>query len=135
MLERAKSILGTGQFVAGIPSNAEAMSVAECATLKHHSFHVLGRVQMNEDQVARIEALRTLQPQAEITADANWMRSRIDQICQHSDTVRTEIYLSGGRKPGHPAARTVALTNMLKSDSKWATIPSKIAPAQLALLF
>lgn len=130
MLSRVTSILGTDVFVAGIPSNAEAMSVEECATLKHHRFHVLGRVQMNAEQVARFAALRHLQPQAEITADANWMRSRIDQICEQSDAVRSRIYRSGGRKIGLPSARTIALTNMLKDDKKWSTIvlPCEVQP-------
>lgn len=134
MLQAVKTILGTSQFVAGIPSNAEAMSVEECATIAHHAFHILGRVQMNDEQVARIAALRQLQPHAEITADANWMRSRIDQICAHSDAARTAQYLAGGRKPGKPAARTMALTSMLKTDTKWAKMPAvAAAPAQSSL--
>lgn len=130
MLERVKSILQTDRFVAGIPSNEEAMSVKECATLEHHSFHILGRVQMNDEQVARIEALRNLHPQAEITADANWMRSRIDRICQHTDIVRTEVYLSGGHKPHQPSSRTIALTKLLGTDRHWGTMPGRAGAAR-----
>ncbi|MEX3924383.1 hypothetical protein AB4Y36_10180 [Paraburkholderia sp. BR10936] len=123
MLDRAKAVLGTDQFVAGIPSNEEAMTVEECATLKHHAFHILGRVKVNAEQAARIDALRKLQPNAAITADANWMRSRIATICKNADAIRSRIYRDGGREAGQASARTIALSTMLKSDNQWAAMP------------
>jgi hypothetical protein len=80
MLELVTEILESNRWIAGIPSNRAAMTTEKCATLSHSNFHVLGRVQMNDEQEARIEALRRLNPDAVISADANWLRSRMGQI-------------------------------------------------------
>jgi len=58
MIEKITELLGTNDWVAGIPSNLAAMTVQECATLKHSRFHILGRVQMNGEQESRLKALR-----------------------------------------------------------------------------
>lgn len=132
MLARAKCILGTDQFVAGIPSNAEALSISECATLDHDAFHILGRVQIDAEQAARIEALHNCNPCADITADANWMRSRIAEICQRTDVERSRLY-SRGHQIGQQTARGAALTSMI-NESLWGAVTAA-APSQSAFSF
>lgn len=124
MLARAAAVLGTDRFVAGIPSNKEALSMAECRTLNHHAFHVLGRVQMNQDQIDRLAALTAQNPTAIITADANWLRSRIGIVSELGE---------GGRRARaseskevraaaawcRPSARSVAITTALQQESVW----------------
>lgn len=120
MLASAASILGTSQFVAGIPSNEAAMTVAQAATLQHHAYHILGRVKMNPEQAARIAALLAHSPGATITADANWMRSRIGAICATTDAVkksRAGMTWQDRLKHAHP--RTTALSNLIRADSAW----------------
>lgn len=80
--------MDTRCFVCGIPSNKAAMSIAKCATLHHHAFHILGRVQQNEEQVQRMAALTANNPGATLTADANWLRSRMANVCQTTDGER-----------------------------------------------
>lgn len=120
MLDQVAAILGTRQFVAGIPSNKEALSLAECATLTHARFHILGRVHMNADQLARLAALATNNPAAVYTADANWMRGHIAEICQMADTERA------ARRCAPPAGhaqfitpRSAAITAAIQADSVW----------------
>lgn len=120
MLQAVKVILGTDQFIAGIPSNEEAMAVGEVANLKHHAFHILGRVQKNDEQIARISALASTNPGAMINADANWMRSRIPTICQKTDEFKKKTRnLTWQEKLRIPASRTAALTQMIKADTTW----------------
>jgi hypothetical protein len=80
MLEFAKQIFQTDRFTAGIPSNLEAMSVRDCATLRHHDFHVLGRVVATDEVQAKVDVLRDNNPGATLTADANWLRSRLAKV-------------------------------------------------------
>jgi hypothetical protein len=120
MLAAAKSILGTDNFVAGIPSNEAAMSVAEVSTLRHHAFHILGRVQKNDQQIARLSALADNNPSATINADANWMRSRIPTICQKTDEFKKiSRDLTWQEQLQIPAPRTAALTELIKADTHW----------------
>lgn len=117
MLDAVIGLLSTRDFIAGIPSNKAAMPVEECATLSHHAFHVLGRVQRNPDQDARLAALRALNPWAEVTADANWLRSRLAEV---SSLVRE---IRGHRENiSRPfiASRTRAVTQAIASDA-WGT--------------
>lgn len=80
MLDAIASILGTRDFLAGIPSNKAAMSIEECGQIRHSGFHILGRVQRNDEQTQRIAALLAMNPGAVVNADANWLRSRIKMI-------------------------------------------------------
>ena len=82
MLELAKRIFQRDRFTAGIPSNLDAMSPNDCATLFHHDFHILGRVAINEELQLKLDSLLANNPSARYTADANWMRSRISKIAK-----------------------------------------------------
>jgi hypothetical protein len=121
MLARVTAILGGSRFVAGIPSNKAAMSIEECATLDHRAFHILGRVQMDEQQQLRIDALRTLNPNAAVTADANWLRSRLSSVLKGTQQVRDTPTLRGltidGRAIDHP--RAIAVMRAIQADSSW----------------
>lgn len=121
MLAEVISILGTDDFVAGIPSNKSAMRIEDCETLRHHSFHVLGRVQESEEQVARLRALESNNPGSQITADANWLRSRLKVICRLAGEERVKRQnLSRGEQFVMGSARTVAIAAAIESDTQWA---------------
>lgn len=117
MLQQIKTILGTDRFVVGIPSCAAAMSVHECGTLNHHAFHILGRVQKNAEQISRIAALRLNNHEPDITADANWLRSRIELVCRLTDAKRIEVQ-GGGLRAASP--RTAAIEELIRRDTAWA---------------
>ena len=118
MIDRIAAILGTRQFIAGIPSARAAMSIAECQSLSHHAFHVLGRVQMDEDQVARVAALRHNNPTAVITADANWLRSRLATVRRLTEDERTRRRQPGIRwEIDHP--RAIAVEKALHEEANW----------------
>ena len=123
MLARAVAILGTDRIVAGIPSNKEALSLAECASLQHHAFHILGRVQMNQDQVERMEALAAQNPDAVITADANWLRSRLGLVSKMSDQVRRARVAAPAANDSaawlQPTSRAAAITTALLQEQAW----------------
>lgn len=126
MLSRAVAILGTDKFVAGIPSNKEALSLAECASIKHNAFHILGRVQMNQDQVERMCALAAQNSDAVITADANWLRSRLGLVSSMAEQER----LARATKPAandieawlRPTARAAAITSALRQEKAWGKV-------------
>ena len=108
MLSAVANILGTHNFVAGIPSNKEALSIEECRTLVHGAYHILGRVSMNDEQVMRIAALRDGSPDARITADANWLRSKIALIRSATEMERQRRKVDGDRWHfDHPRAAAV----------------------------
>lgn len=118
MLDRIAAILGTRQFIAGIPSARAAMSIEECQTLSHHAFHVLGRVQMDEDQIARITALRHNNPTATVTADANWLRSRLATVRRLTEDERKRRRQPGIRwEIDHP--RAIAVEKALQEEANW----------------
>lgn len=118
MLREVSNILGTSSFVAGIPSNLAAMPVELCSTLTHHAFHILGRVADGSDQIARINALRSSSPAAFISADANWLRSRIKSVCTTTDRVRQDRMKHNAR--GHwRTARASAIESLIKTDYVW----------------
>lgn len=104
MLDRIVGVLGTRNFVAGIPANKAALSIADCATLRHDRFHILGRVQVNPDQAARLHALTLQNPGAILTADANWLRSRLEDVCR----------LAGSM------SRALAVETAIRRDATWA---------------
>jgi hypothetical protein len=118
MLSQVKDILGTDKFVAGVPSNAAAMSVQECSTLEHHSFHILGRVQMNDQQQQRIAALQQRSKDVVITADANWLRSRLKEVCGTSDRFRIA---AAGAEQGlnENSHRARAIREVILTDDRW----------------
>ncbi len=114
MIEHVAALLGTRQWVAGIPSNKAAMTVEECATLVHDRFHVLGRVQIDAEQVARLEALRHSNPEAFVSADANWLRSRIELVSRFLEPVNGRRYDGFGRH-----VRSRAVTMAIQADQAW----------------
>lgn len=90
MLAHAIRIFQTDRFCAGIPSNLAAMTAEDCSTLHHHDFHVLGRVILTPELTVKMQALLANNPDAKYTADANWMRSRIQKISRVAQTFRHE---------------------------------------------
>lgn len=114
MVERITDVLGTGQWVAGIPSNKAAMTIDECATLRHNRFHVLGRVQLDAEQVARLTALRKGNPDALVSADANWLRSRLGLVSSFLEPVNQGQHDGFGR---HIRSRAVSLA--IQADQAW----------------
>lgn len=80
VLAKAVELLGTNQFCAGIPSNLAAMQAGDCATITHHDFHILGRVEMTKELGEKVHALLSNNPAARYTSDATWLRSRIALI-------------------------------------------------------
>jgi hypothetical protein len=80
VLEIAISVLGTKDFAAGIPSNLVAMPALECGNIFHHDFHILGRVALSEAIRNKVSRILHTNPQAKLTADANWLRSRIAKL-------------------------------------------------------
>lgn len=119
MYRQIVRILGTKDFVLGIPSNKEALSIQECATLVHSRFHILGRVQMNADQIARLRALTENNPNATITADANWLRGRIPEICQRAAAVHLERSSSRAGPGVLTSSRSIAITAAILHDTAW----------------
>lgn len=116
MLARVSAVLGGSRFIAGVPSNKAAMSIEECATLDHPAFHILGRVQVDEQQRQRIAALRTLNSEASISADANWLRSRLGAVLRGTQAVRDNPALRGCAFD-HP--RAAAVTRAIAVDQTW----------------
>lgn len=115
MLSSVADILGTRDFVAGIPSNLEALPISECEDLFHPAFHILGRVQMDGDQVDRITALRKGCADAAITADANWLRSRLVLVQSETELVRVRrSAVANDRSFDHP--RAAAVSRAILSD-------------------
>ena len=131
MIERVSAILGTPDFIAGVPSNKAAMSAEECAALRHHAFHILGRVQDDEEQRIRVYGLRATNPAARITADANWLRSRLKNIQAGTESVRERRRNGGQAAFDHPRAE--AVSQLLRSDLAWSA-PRQMANEQLSLL-
>lgn len=80
LLELACEIFGNRKFACGIPSNAAAMSAQDASTIRHNDFHVLGRVVLTTELRAKVDAILRHNPDALLTADANWLRSRISKI-------------------------------------------------------
>ena len=134
MIERVATILGSRRFVVGVPSNRAAMGVDECRTLRHHTFHVLGRVQADEEQVERIGALRAGNPGAAVNADANWLRSRMADVRNATEDER-ELRRNRVARPlvilDHPRAE--AVRRALEQDQGWGVAPPPSKTAQLSL--
>ena len=119
MIDRVAGILGTREWVAGIPSNKAAMTIEECATLTHDQFHILGRVTFNEEQSLRIEALRRNTPDAFVSADANWLRSHISLVSRCISDIPPKKRFSDLRHP-----RSHAVTQALQMDPNWGHGPA-----------
>lgn len=129
MIERVSTLLGSRRFIVGIPSNRAAMSVAECKTLRHPAFHILGRVQCDDQQAERLAALCQGNPGASITADANWLRSRIKLVQARTSAEhdrRRSMRIGAGSTEiciDHP--RAIAVEDALRAEKFW----GKTAPA------
>ena len=138
MIERAAALLGTRKFIVGVPSNRAAMSIEECRTLRHAAFHILGRVQADEEQIERIYALREGNPFAQINADANWLRSRMDTVRKGTEAereLRSAAALARALPPvlliDHP--RVEAVRRALEEDQNWGAKPAPRRNVQLEL--
>jgi hypothetical protein len=82
LFEEACAILGTRKLACGIPSNAAAMSHADCGTIRNSDFHILGRVRMTDELRLKVSAILASNPGANLTSDANWLRARTAKICR-----------------------------------------------------
>lgn len=138
MIKRAAALLGTRRFIVGVPSNRAAMFIEECRTLRHAAFHILGRVQADEEQIERIYALREGNPFAQINADANWLRSRMDTVRKGTEAereLRSAAALARALPPvlliDHP--RVEAVRRALEEDQNWGAKPAPRRNVQLEL--
>lgn len=139
MIKRAAALLGTRRFIVGVPSNRAAMFIEECRTLRHAAFHILGRVQADEEQIERIYALREGNPCAQINADANWLRSRMDTVRKGTEAereLRSAAALARALPPvlliDHP--RVEAVRRALEEDQNWGAKPAPRRNDQLELV-
>lgn len=125
VIDLISEMLGTSSFTVGIPSNRAAMSIEECRTLRHHRFHILGQVHLDEVQINRIAALKEGNPaNVHLSADANWLRSRMRAVCKATDKERDARQACAGdstRFPrlifDHPRAEAVRKT--LLAENSW----------------
>lgn len=118
-------VLGCDKFIVGVPSNRNAMPAAMLATIVHSAYHILGRVQRDADQTARLAAISAASPDSTITADASWILSRMTRICDATNKIRAERrqYLQASHYPFDSARRT-AVYQTIKQDAIWASEPS-----------
>lgn len=110
-------IFGTDRFCAGIPSNLEAMSADDCSTLHHTDFHILGRVVMTDDLVQKIDALKANNPDANYTADANWLRARTRKISIEASALTPDRSNGLG-----DTKRTRAVRNILQQEAYYSLL-------------
>ncbi|MHC8307526.1 hypothetical protein [Pseudomonas sp. PB3P13] len=75
LLEEAFKLFGTRKVCAGVPSNLAAMTANDAATIRHGDFHILGRVVLTVDLAEKVLAILISNPDAQLTADANWLRA------------------------------------------------------------
>ena len=120
VLDTIRLILEGAPFVIGIPSNKEALSIEECATLHHDAFHILGRVQVDQLQQARIDALMSASPKAELTADASWIRSRLRDVSIKTGLVAAERQNKSFFSIDRPRAE--AITSLMVADKNWGLV-------------
>lgn len=116
-LKEVKLAIGTDRFIAGIPSNKAAMKPEEVATLEHPQFHILGRVAFDGDQKARIAAILETNPDASITADASWLRSRLRKVNELREAIHTERLAGAVSSFETPRAR--AVEELLRDEAEW----------------
>ncbi|MGP4929254.1 MULTISPECIES: hypothetical protein [Pseudomonas] len=117
MLALAKQPFGTDRFCAGIPSNLEAMSADDCSTLHHSDFHILGRVVMTNDLIEKIGALKANNPDANYTADANWLRARTRKISIEANTLAPDRSRGMG-----DTKRTRAVRSILQQEAYYSLL-------------
>lgn len=84
-------ILGTGNFRAGVPSKAAAMSDAEVRSLRHHRFHLLGRAAEGLPLRRRGYALVEANPGADLSCDANMLRPFYADIAVEQQARREQL--------------------------------------------
>ena len=80
LLEEAFKLFGTRKVCAGVPSNLAAMTANDVATIRHDDFHILGRVVLTVELAEKVLAILISNPDAQLTADANWLRARTARI-------------------------------------------------------
>lgn len=119
--QAVKEILGCADFIVGVPSNRDAMPVEMLSTIVHGAYHILGRVQKNADQEARLNAITTASPSAILTSDAAWILSRMKRVCDATRTIQS------ARRNGLPvkaydieSARRAAVRQVICQDDVWA---------------
>jgi hypothetical protein len=125
LLKRAFEIFGTSKLCAGVPSNLAAMGKADCSTIQHNDFHILGRVVLTPDLAEKVQAILDSNPGAELTADANWLRARTARIsniarglprsnipfdCRRSRAIKQLLEMDGYQVPA-PGNRVGHLTH------------------------
>lgn len=80
LLQEAFKLFGTRNVCAGVPSNLASMSANDAATIRHGDFHILGRVVLTPYLAEKVSAILQSNPDAQLTADANWLRARTTRI-------------------------------------------------------
>jgi hypothetical protein len=108
LLHAVTELFGTNRFCVGIPSNEAAMTPEECSYLLHHDFHILGRVKLNDEVAEKIAILKANCPEANMTADANWLRSRTARAGRLSSKMPIDLFES---------RRTQAVTHLLRAEA------------------
>ncbi|MDD1009360.1 MULTISPECIES: hypothetical protein [Pseudomonas] len=117
MLALAKDTFGSDRFCVGVPSNLEAMSAGDCSTLHHSDFHILGRVVMTDELVQKIDALKANNPDANYTADANWLRARTRKISIEVSSLAPDRSSGLG-----DTKRTRAVRNVLQQEAYYSLL-------------
>ena len=82
--------IGTADVRFVIPSNAAALSDAELAKVRHHRFHILGKGTLDAKLRRRAYTLLEANPRADLTCDANFIRSRLDKVCKEHQSLLQE---------------------------------------------
>jgi hypothetical protein len=93
------------------------MSADDCSTLHHSDFHILGRVVMTNDLVEKIGALKANNPDANYTADANWLRARTRKISIEANTLAPDRSRGLG-----DTKRTRAVRNILQQEAYYSLL-------------
>ena len=118
-VERTSQILGTRNFRVGIPSNAEALSTQEVAGIRHKKFHVLGKATFDDVLQRRAFALLESNPDAEISADANLLRSRTGRISATHQQMRMQS--AQETQPFDQVFDETELLYSVRHDPQWMT--------------
>lgn len=116
LLEEAFKLFGTRKLCAGVPSNLAAMTANDAATIRHGDFHILGRVVLTPELAEKLSAILQSNPDAQLTADANWLRARTARIsslasalprsnvpfdCRRSRAIKELLVVDGYHQQAH----------------------------------
>jgi len=121
-LHRAvQEILSSNRFIVGVPANRDAMPAEMLRTIEHPAYHILGRVQKNAAQAERLAAIAIASPNAVLTADAAWILSRMQQVCDATRNIRA-VRRQTPKQNLEPfeTARRTAVRQTIKQDARWA---------------